>query len=302
MGILGKAANYVKKANLKQAAGDYVKLGTGVTQNDMFTGGKASKIFDKTVDKATGNAKGLTAAPSVNAADPAAYQAATDSLLNPVAGQFQDFANNASVTSNVDPAFRQYQLGLAQQLQAQATGQGPSLAQLQLQQATDRTLNQSLGQIRSATGANAGLAARTAALASAQQLGAAGNASGQLRLQEQMQAQQALAGLANQGRSGDLQTGQMATQAQIAQNQARLGGLQGLAGVRGQQVGTAGDIYGNQNQAALGTSQARNKRNDQILGTVLQTGGAIVGGIYGGPAGAAGGATAGKAVGEELEK
>ncbi len=114
-----------------------------------------------------------------------------------------DQLNQIGTGQNVDPVFRDYQKGLAAQLQAQANGQGPSIAQMQLQQATDRTLNQSLGAIRSATGANAGLSARTAALAGAQQLGSAGNASGQLRLQEQQQAQQMLAGVAGQGRSGD---------------------------------------------------------------------------------------------------
>lgn len=137
----------------------------------------------------------------------------TTNAYQPLVGQLQGMANG----DNIDPAFRNYQLGLAQQLQQQASGQGPSIAQMQLQQATDRSLNQSLGAIRSATGANAGLSARTAALAGAQQLGSAANASGQLRLQEQQQAQQALGTLTSQGRAGDqdIRNGQLTATSQL---------------------------------------------------------------------------------------
>lgn len=236
---------------------------------ESVTGGliSAAPIAYDAASKAAGGA-GIMSGTQVKSADPGSYQGQTDSLLNPVADQFSQFGQNTNITSNVDPAFREYQLGLAQQLQQQANGQGPSVAQMQLQQATDRSLNQSLGAIRSATGANAGLSARTAALAGAQQLGSAANASGQLRLQEQQQAQQALAGVANAGRSGDIQVNGQGLQAQQANANAKLAGIQGLAGVRQAQLGTAQNIFAAQNGAQIQTSQNQNGRTNAVIGGI----------------------------------
>lgn len=192
----------------------------------------------------------------------------TTNAYQPLVGQLQGMANG----NNVDPAFRNYQLGLAQQLQQQASGQGPSIAQMQLQQATDRSLNQSLGAIRSATGANAGLSARSAALASAQGLGAAANQSGILRLQEQQAAQQQLGALASQGRSADqdVRNGQLTATSQ-------------LRGAIGDQISGTTQAY----QGIIGLDAAgieakrlerqKAKENDQKLG---QAGaGAILNGL-----------------------
>jgi len=141
-----------------------------------------------------------------NTANSAMYADTTTNAYKPLADDASALYNQPGVQTNVDPAFRQYQLGLAQQLQQQANGTGPSLAQMQLQQATDQSLNNSLAAIRANGGPNGALNARTAALAGSQQLGAMGQNSAILRLQEQQQAQQALAGLANQGRQLDLGT------------------------------------------------------------------------------------------------
>ncbi len=246
------------------------------------------------------------------------YKDEVDATLDPVAQDFKTFGQLAQVSSNVDPAFRQYQLGLAQQLQQQANGQGPSIAQLQLQQATDRTLSQSLGQIRAATGANAGLSARTAALAGAQQLGATGNASGQLRLQEQMQAQQLLGQIAGQGRQGDLQANDQSLEAQIATGNFKTGALNGLAGIRTRQAAPSADIYGSNatdtrqaisiqaekdmaatraaEERAAQRRQARAKESDRIWGAAGTVLGAAAGSFLG-PAGTAAGATAGGQLG-----
>lgn len=129
--------------------------------------------------------------------------------------------------SNMDPAFQQYQMQVAQQLQQQASGQGPSLAQMQLQQATDRTLNSTLGAIRSATGSNAALSGRTAALAASQQMANQGAQSGMLRLQEQQGAQSALANLAMQGRAGNQATQDAQLRADMANQNTQLQTLQG---------------------------------------------------------------------------
>lgn len=183
---------------------------------------------------------------------------------------------------NVDPTFKNYQMQLAQQLQNQAMGQGPSLAQMQLQQATDRTLNQSLGAIKSGMGGqNAALAARTAALASSQQLAGMGQQSGMLRLQEQQQAQEALAGLSNQARTQDINTALQERQIQLgalAQQsdtiQQSLGGIQDInRGRMGMQADAA-------NAAAAGKQAdkaAAKQQQNQIIGAVVTAGAGALG-------------------------
>lgn len=277
---MGLSIKSVKKGLSKVASNPIVNIATGGIAGaadkalkgdfkgaaiEQVTGGLLSGAKQAVAGGALGGA-GIMSGTQVKSADPTAYQTASDGLLNPVADQFSQFGQNTNVTSNVDPAFRQYQLGLAQQLQAQANGQGPSVAQMQLQQATDRSLNQSLGAIRSATGSNAGLSARTAALAGAQQLGTAANASGQLRLQEQHQAQQQLAGVSNAGRTSDIATNGQSIQAQQATANAKLAGIQGLGGIRQAQLGTAQNIYGIQNGAAMQTSQNQNGRTNAVIG------------------------------------
>lgn len=109
---------------------------------------------------------------------------------------------------------RAAQTGLITDLQNQAAGIGPSLAQAQLQKASDQNLANTLSAIQSTRGMGA-----TAAAAQAQGAGAAaGQAMAQdsaiLRLQEQMQARGMLGQLATGTRGQDI--GQAAQQAQIA--------------------------------------------------------------------------------------
>ncbi len=182
------------------------------------------------------------------------YKNQTGQLLDPVAEQMQTAAGT-QIGVNVDPAFRQYQMGLAQQLQQQAMGQGPSIAQEQLKQATDRTMQQSLGNIKAGMGANSALAARTAAMSGSQQLGQMGGNSAILRLQEQQQAQQMLGQVSGQARGQDVDVAGLGQAAQIAQAQNTLGALNGMGNVRANQLGAYGNLYaGDQtaNQAALG--------------------------------------------------
>lgn len=293
-GTLGKIGNNIKKMD----AGD-IALG-GLTGG--ATVAYQAATGDSVKDKVMGALGGVAKPPTIKAAAPDAYQQASNELLNPVADQFQDTANSSQVTSNVDPAFRNYQIQLAQQLQAQASGQGPSLAQMQLQQATNQGLNNSLGLIRASTGANGALGARTAALAGAQQLGNAGLQSGVLRLQEQMAAQNALADLYNQGRSGDMQTSKMDLDAQQYSVDNKLKALAGLGNIRGRQVDTAGDVYTAQNNAAMGQATARNQRDNQILGALVTGGATIAGTMFGGPVGAVAGNAAGQAVAGQVAK
>lgn len=120
--------------------------------------------------------------------------------------------------------FRTQQSGLAQALQAQAAGQGPSLAQGQLHQATDRNLAQALALAQSQRGAGGAGFARNVATQQAAIGQQAAADSAQLRLQEQQQAQNSL--------------GQL------------------LAGARGQDLALAGQNAGFQQQASVQNQQA----------------------------------------------
>jgi hypothetical protein len=156
-----------------------------------------------------------------------------------------------------DETFRQYQLGLAQQLQAQARGEGPSLAQMQLAQATDRSLQQALGAARSGLGSNPALAARTAALQASGTMGNAASQSAMLRLQEQQDAQRALAGLSGQARGMDLDTA--STRAGLGMDASRLqGSLLGQAAQAG--AGIASDAFNNRFQGEMGYMEAAEAR------------------------------------------
>lgn len=111
---------------------------------------------------------------------------------------------------------RQAQMGLMQQLQAQARGEGPSLAQLQLQRGQESAMANAMAMGASQRGANQAGALRNigAQQAGIQQGLAADSAA--LRLQEQMQAQQMLAGLTGQMRGQDI--GAAGQQTQFAQS------------------------------------------------------------------------------------
>lgn len=138
---------------------------------------------------------------------------------------------NPQITAgmNGDPnnVFRQGQMGLMQQLQAQAAGQGPSIAQNQLKMGQEQALAQSIALANSGRGGANPMMARQALQQNAQMSGQMANEAANLRLQEQQQAQSALGSLTGQGRQGDLgvtslqQQGQVSS-AQMAQAQNEL--------------------------------------------------------------------------------
>lgn len=108
----------------------------------------------------------------------------------------------------VNQEFRTGQSDLASALLAQSLGQGPSLAQNQLQRATDRSLAQASALQQSQRGVNPGLAARQIGMRNAEIAQNAAGQSADLALTEQMQARQTLAGVLGQGRGMDLQEAQ----------------------------------------------------------------------------------------------
>lgn len=96
---------------------------------------------------------------------------------------------------------RGQQQSLIQALQAQAAGQGPSLAQMQMQRGLSQAIAAQHAQAASARGISPGMAQRLASQGSAQLAGQAANDAAMLRMQEQMQAQGQLGG-ALQGMRG----------------------------------------------------------------------------------------------------
>ncbi len=109
--------------------------------------------------------------------------------------------------AQMDPAQQEYrakQMALAGMLNQQAMGNGPSGAQMQLKQATDRGLSQAMALGASYRGGNALAGMRQAQFAQADMQQNAANQSAQIRAQEQQSAQQALISHLAQGRQQDI--------------------------------------------------------------------------------------------------
>lgn len=131
----------------------------------------------------------------------------------------------AQIATGPQDQFRAAQMGLLSQLQNQAAGQGPSLAQMQLKSANDRNLAQAMA-MAATRGGGGGLALRGLQQQRADLGAQAGQQSAMLRLQEQQQAQGALAGLAGGARGQDIglatQQAQLGQQAALANQDAAL--------------------------------------------------------------------------------
>lgn len=186
-----------------------------------------------------------------------------------------------------DP-FRQGQLGLLTQLQGQAAGTGPSIAQNQLALGQEQALAQNIAMANSARGGANPLMARQAMQQNMQQSGAMANQAANLRLQEQQQAQQALAGLTGQGRQGDLgqqqlmQQGQV-SQAQIAQAQNDLAAKYAAMGLDAQKANQQAmiDLQKMQQEGQLGFAnlglQSQIAQNAMLGNTLQGAAGAMAG-------------------------
>lgn len=164
---------------------------------------------------------------------------------------------------------RARQAALYSQLQAMAAGNGPSLAQGQLQQATDQNISQAM------------------ALGAAQQGQGLGYSS-------------ALRGIADQSAQARQQA---AAQSAMIRNAEQMQGMQGMGALGGQMFGQDLARQGLGAQTAYGYDAMNvnaGKRSGGILPGLLQAGGAVLGGFLGGPKGAAAGGAAGGALGGGL--
>lgn len=148
--------------------------------------------------------------------DPNALRMVTES------GRFEDagFNTTAVDTGWADDA-RRHQAMVGSQLRDQALGQGPSIAAQQMRAGQEAAMAQSRAALASSRGGANPLAARAAIQANqAGQLDIAQKA-GIARLQEQQMAAQNFGALANQMRTGDLQTVELKAKQQNDFNQLR---------------------------------------------------------------------------------
>lgn len=117
-------------------------------------------------------------------------------------------ANLANNREGAGGDMRGVQQDLIKQLQGQASGQGPSIAELQFKQAADQNMADNMRAAGSARGPQQGAQVKAANMASAQGRSENANAAAQMRMKEQMQAQGLLAQTASQSRTQDLQNQQ----------------------------------------------------------------------------------------------
>lgn len=168
----------------------------------------------------------------------------------PKAGQIKFDPKKQKINMKQQEEFRKGQMQLMAQLQQQAAGQGPSLAGGQLSQGIEASIAAQQAALASARGGVNPALARQAMQTGAEMRGQEAMQAAQLRMQEQLNAQQALGTLAGQGRQQDIglateqaQLGQehQALQAQLAAQQAGMTTQANIAGYQGQtQAGIAG--------------------------------------------------------------
>lgn len=119
-----------------------------------------------------------------------------------------------------DIEFRQKQINLANSLESSASGQGPSVAQMQLDRANEQAIKNQMAMVASARGGNPVLAQRQAAMnvANLQQENAAKSA--EMRLAEAIQARGQLGSVLDSARGQDI--GVSSSQAGLQQEAARV--------------------------------------------------------------------------------
>lgn len=329
MGAFGKGGWLVDTDRPAEAIiADPLDLDTKLTGGKIGDAIGKNNPFKKTnVPKPTGP----TAPAAVTAPDPGLQ---FNKTTGPVAGQIG--FTPSQVQLNVPGQFRDTQAGLISQLEAMSRGEGPSLAENQYRQAQEANIaaqRAAMASARGGAGAQAAMA-RTAAQQGAQIGAQTAIGAGQLRLQEQLAAQQALAGVAQAARAGDIQTaieqgrlGQ-AYQDLAGQLAAQQAGFSTQANIAGAEIGSRENLaadqlrmqlaqlqlaasQGNQD-AAIRLEQMRSTgelayiqnqiaaagQQKQMIGGLISTAGTVGGAMIGGPAGAAAGGQAGNMVGD----
>lgn len=220
--------------------------------------------------------------------------------FNGIAGQYGGDTNNA-----------------LSMLQRQASGQGPSIADAQMQQGLSQARQAQMQQAASARGGGANLVAaeQLAGSNASQQQSASIGQGAVARAQEQLGAQQAYGNLANQAYAT-----QGGLAAQIAQNQAGFQQGQNQLNQQGQlayeamrqgvfnsqmtaqqaaEAANSGAYQFGQNQNMQQQAMDNANRN-ALVGGLMTAGGTVLGTLVGGPAGGVAGGMAGGALGKSV--
>lgn len=177
---------------------------------------------------------------------------------------------SAAQMSKAHEEFRGRQLGLADALQQQAAGQGPSLAQTQLDQARNQQIQTAMALAASQRGLTAGQGLRSIADQTAQAQQFAASEAAKQRIAEQLAAREQLSGVLQGARAADIsvagtqagleQQGTLANQAAVNQRAIAQGGLEQQSIL--QNAAAANDISIQQailqQQAGLASQKAKN--------------------------------------------
>lgn len=169
----------------------------------------------------------------------------------------------------------QRQKSLADRLAEQAEGQGPSLAQLQLQQAADQNIRNQAALIASQRSMNPSQAARAIAMQGASQGQNLASQSAQLRLNEQMAKQQLLAQTLEAQRGQDIT--QQGANTQMFQTSGQLG--QGQQELALRNYLAAQEINAG---VAAGNVAAKNQLLGSLISSGSQVGAKMAGAAHGG--------------------
>lgn len=176
-------------------------------------------------------------------------------LIQGLQGQYAPQASADAYTS-------QRQQALIDMLGAQARGEGPSMANLAAEQASQRGVSQQQAMLASGRGNQAGAARAAAQQAGALQGSIAGNAA-QARVQEQLGAQNALGNALNAYRGQNQQLALANQQAEMGNRQLQQSGIQNLLAQSLQQAGM-------QQQGGMGLEAQRTQRYMGAMGAPTQ--------------------------------
>lgn len=220
----------------------------------------------------------------------------------------------ALIDQKAQAEFRLGQQNLIGQLAMQASGRGPSVAGAQLQQASQANQAATFAQLASARGGvnGAGLA-RNAMNTSANIQAQTSRDAAVARMQEQMNAQQGLAGVLNQARGADIgmatsQAG-LDSQRNLASHSAQVAMAQQFNDLKAKYAMMGLDAQKANQMAALDIQRmmqnnfladadranAQQAASRAQMGQYATAAGGVLGTVVGGPAGGAVGATAGNA-------
>lgn len=162
--------------------------------------------------------------------------------------------------------FRAYQQNLAAQLAQQASGQGPSIAQMQAKKAQDQALAQNMAMLASQRGGPTALAAKQAATQNAGIQRGIANDSAIARLQEQQMAVQNLAGVAQGARGQDMEIASQEANMRLDADKFNQQQAMQFNQLKAQYAQMGLSAQQAQQQAALDVEKMRQQREANIAG------------------------------------